>query len=70
MTIDLQDSTASTNFSQNALSAANRAFQLLITGPSPLSVDGHSIAHGVPSRPIDLGELKELLLTPQAGDEL
>ncbi|MFE0147756.1 hypothetical protein ACFWY5_11455 [Nonomuraea sp. NPDC059007] len=70
MAIDLQDSTASTKFSQNALSTANRAFQLLIAGPNQLSVDGRSIAHGVPSRPINLGELKDLMLTPQASDEL
>ncbi|GAA3714419.1 hypothetical protein GCM10022224_095110 [Nonomuraea antimicrobica] len=70
MAIDLQDSTTSKTFNQNALSAADSAFRLLIAGPRPLSVDGRSIGHGVPQRPIDLGELKELLLTPQAGDEL
>ncbi|WP_143044115.1 hypothetical protein [Nonomuraea jiangxiensis] len=52
------------------MSVADRAFTLLVTGPSPLSVDGRSIGHGTPQRPIDLGELKELLLTPQASDEL
>lgn len=70
MAIDLQDSTTTTSFSDNALSAADRAFKLLVTGPSPLSVEGHSIGHGVPQRTIDLGELKALLLGPQAGDEL
>lgn len=55
MAIDLQDSIASKT--QNALSAANRAFQLLIAGPNPLSVDGCSIGHGAPQRPIDLDEL-------------
>ncbi|MEV4477033.1 hypothetical protein [Nonomuraea sp. NPDC049504] len=68
MAIDLQDTT--TSFSENALSAADRSFKLLITGPSPLSVEGHSIGHGVPQRPIDLGELKTLLLAPHATDEL
>lgn len=70
MAINLQDSTTSKNFNQNALSAADRAFQLLIAGPSPLSVDGGLIGGSVPQRPIDLGELKALLLGPQADDEL
>jgi hypothetical protein len=70
MAIELQDSATSNKFNDNALSVANRAFQLLVTRPSPLSIDGRSIGHGMPRRPIDLGELKALLLTPQAGDEL
>ncbi|MGW4799185.1 hypothetical protein ACWEPC_42885 [Nonomuraea sp. NPDC004297] len=70
MAFKLQDNTTSKNFHENALSVADRAFKLLITGPHPLSVDGRSIGHGMPQRPIDLGELKTLLLTPQAGDEL
>ena len=70
MALELQASTTSKHFNDNALSVADRAFQLLVTGPSPLSVDGRSIGHGVPRRLIDLGELKALLLTPQAGDEL
>ncbi|WP_336213592.1 hypothetical protein [Nonomuraea sp. LPB2021202275-12-8] len=70
MALELQDSTTSKRFNDNALSVADRAFRLLVTGPSPLSVDGRSIGHGVPSRLIDLGELKALLLGPQASDEL
>ncbi|MCK2214022.1 hypothetical protein MF672_009505 [Actinomadura sp. ATCC 31491] len=70
MTVDLQDTTASKSFSQNALSAADRAFRFLVTDPNPLSVDGRSIGRGLPRRPIHLGELKNLLLTPQADDEL
>ncbi|RBQ20571.1 hypothetical protein DP939_05610 [Spongiactinospora rosea] len=68
MVLDLHDHAPSTYFNANALSAAERAFRLLITGPSPLSVDGHAIGHGAPQRRIDLGELKALLLSPQAGD--
>jgi hypothetical protein len=67
MALELQDSTTSKPFNDNALSVASRAFQLLVTGPSPLSVDGRSIGHGAPARLIDLGELKALLLGPQAG---
>ncbi|MGI5273358.1 hypothetical protein ACQEUU_29715 [Nonomuraea sp. CA-218870] len=70
MSIDLQGSTASKTFHQNALKAADKAFQLLITGPNPLSVDARSIGHGAPQRPIDLGELKTLLLSSKADDEL
>ncbi|NRQ30658.1 sigma-70 family RNA polymerase sigma factor [Nonomuraea sp. NN258] len=70
MGLDLPDSTTSKNFTENALSAADRAFRLLVVGPSPLSVDGRFIGHGVPQRAIALDELKEMLLAPQAGDEL
>ncbi len=70
MALELQDCTASKHFNDNALSVADRSFQLLIAGPSPLSVDGRSIGDGAPMRRIDLGELKTLLLAPQASDEL
>ncbi|MET8986951.1 hypothetical protein ABZW49_16000 [Nonomuraea wenchangensis] len=70
MVIDFQDGTISRGMSQNALGAAERTFQLLIAGPSPLSVDGCLIGHGVPQRSIELGELKALLLAPGAEDEL
>ncbi|MEV4565168.1 hypothetical protein AB0K12_15490 [Nonomuraea sp. NPDC049419] len=66
----LKDNTSSTHFNENALRAADKAFHLLVTGPRPLSVDGRAIGYGLPERPIDLLELKELLLKPQAGDEL
>ncbi|MEO3807186.1 hypothetical protein [Nonomuraea sp. B1E8] len=70
MAIDLQDSTASKTFHRNALNAADRAFQLLIIGPNPLSIDGRSIGRGAPQRPIDLGEVKALVLSPKADDDL
>ncbi|MCG5220584.1 hypothetical protein [Streptosporangium sp. KLBMP 9127] len=70
MALSLQDNATSKSFNDNALSAADRTFQLLITGPSPLSVDGRLIGHGAPMRSIDLGELKALLLAPHADDEL
>ncbi|TDC00698.1 sigma-70 family RNA polymerase sigma factor [Nonomuraea longispora] len=70
MATDLQDSTAATNSNLNALNAADKAFRFLITGPNPLSVDGRFIGHELPQHPIGLGELKALLLSPQADDEL
>lgn len=48
-------------FAGNTLAVAERAFRLLITGPAPPAVNGKTIGHGLPPRPIDLGELKELL---------
>ncbi|WP_131740468.1 hypothetical protein [Actinomadura roseirufa] len=54
----------------NALTVAERSFQLLITGPQPLAIDGHAVGHGLPHRPVDLGELRTLLLKRSASDEL
>ncbi|GAA1738483.1 hypothetical protein [Nonomuraea bangladeshensis] len=70
MGLDLQDKTTSTSFNDNALSAADRTFRLLVTGPDPLSVDGRSLGHNLPQRLIGLDECKELLLKPHASDEL
>lgn len=53
-----------------ALNVAERSFQLLITGPHPLAVDGRAVGHGLPARSVDLGELRALLLSPTASDEL
>lgn len=39
-------------------------FHLLVTGPSPLSLNGATIGHGLPSRAIPLDELRGLLLHP------
>jgi hypothetical protein len=55
-------------FDGNALSVAEKTFRLLITGPSPLAIDGEAIGHGLPARPVDLGELKERLLGRDASD--
>ena len=57
-------------YGQNALSIAERSFQLLTTGPSPLAVDGEAVGHGLPARAIDLSELRMLLLETSASDEL
>ncbi|WP_329521846.1 hypothetical protein [Spirillospora sp. NBC_01491] len=54
----------------NALAVAERSFQLLITGPNPLAIDGRSVGHGLPARSVDLGELRTLLLGPAADDDL
>ena len=56
--------------SGNALTVAERSFQLLTTGPSPLAVDGKAIGHGLPARAVPLGELRELLLKRTASDDL
>ncbi|RSN08327.1 hypothetical protein DMB42_19940 [Nonomuraea sp. WAC 01424] len=70
MAIDFRDTTTCKTMNENALSTVHRTFTLLINGPSPLSVDGDIIGHGAPQRPIDLDELKGLLLLPEAEDEL
>ncbi|MFI0410606.1 hypothetical protein [Actinomadura sp. 3N508] len=53
-----------------ALNVAERTFQLLITGPQPLAVDGRAIGHGLPARSVNLGELRMHLLAPTASDDL
>lgn len=40
------------------------AFRLLVVGPSPLSLNGAAIGHGLPARLIPLDELRGLLLHP------
>lgn len=54
------------------LDVATVAFGLLTTGPQPLSVDGRTLGHGLPHRPIVLHELAAILLHPscdvEAGD--
>ncbi|MWA04601.1 hypothetical protein F8568_030335 [Actinomadura sp. LD22] len=53
-----------------ALNVAQRSFYLLTTGPRPLAVDGQAVGHGLPARTVDLAELRELVLAPDASDEL
>lgn len=48
----------------NALDLADQHFNLLVSGPSPLALDGTVIGHGLPARDIDLRELRALLLHP------
>jgi hypothetical protein len=49
------------------LDVAERTFQLLITTPPPLAVDGRELGYGLPARLIVLGELRALLLHPATG---
>jgi hypothetical protein len=49
------------------LDQAQAAFDLLVTGPDPLTVDGRLIGHGLPRRPIPLDELKSMLLHPSVS---
>jgi predicted DNA-binding protein (UPF0251 family) len=55
---------------QNALGVAQSAFHDLITGSSPLSLDGSALECGLPARNIDLAELRDLLLNPGSGAEV
>ena len=49
----------------HALAAAERSFRTLTAGPDPLALDGSTITGGrLPQRPIDLHELRVLLLDP------
>src|SRR5438128_1183994 len=45
-----------------ALDVLDTSFRLLVTGPSPLAIDGAVLGHGLPARLIPLGELRRLLL--------
>lgn len=49
------------------LDVAEGALRLLTTGPSPLSVDGRRLGHGLPRRPIPLGELSSVLMHPSTS---
>jgi hypothetical protein len=54
----------------NALDVLDTSFRLLVSGPSPLAIDGAALGHGLPVRQIPLDELRGLLLdrgTPYAG---
>lgn len=47
---------------RSVLDAVDNAFRLLSVGPSPLSVDGTALGHGLPARPIPVVELRNLLV--------
>jgi len=49
------------------LGVLDRSFALLVCEPSPLALDGAAVGHGLPARPIPLGELRRLLLDPGIG---
>jgi len=51
----------------SALDVAEATFRLLATGPGALSVDGRRLGHGLPRRPIPLGELASVLMHPSTG---
>jgi hypothetical protein len=46
------------------LQVAERSFELLAAGPSPLSVDGRLLGKGLPARDIGVGELRVILMHP------
>ncbi|MFI7114154.1 hypothetical protein ACIBK9_48125 [Nonomuraea sp. NPDC050227] len=50
-----------------ALDVAEHAFNLLMRGPSPLSVDGAALGQGLPARPIPMNELRAILLHPSCS---
>jgi hypothetical protein len=53
-----------------ALDVLDTSFRLLVTGPSPLAIDGAALGHGLPARLIPLDQLRALLLrrsTPYAA---
>jgi hypothetical protein len=45
-------------------------FRVLTSGPAPLALDGCHLGHGLPARPIPLGELRVLLQHPAATNDL
>jgi hypothetical protein len=45
----------------------DRSFRLLTAGPAPLALDGRTVGHGLPARPIPLDQLRSLLLHPSVG---
>ncbi len=49
------------------LQAAMITFELLTTGPNPLSVDGRELGHGLPRRMIPLDELASVLMHPSTS---
>ena len=50
------------DYNPSPLDTLEAAFTLLITGPQPLALEGAAIGHGLPRRPIPLGELRVMLL--------
>lgn len=54
----------------DALDVLDTSFRLLVSGPSPLAIDGAALGHGLPARLIPLDQLRALLLqrnTPYAA---
>ena len=55
------------NGTQRPFTVLDRSFGLLVCDPSPLALDGAAVGHGLPARPIPLGELQTWLLHPSVG---
>jgi hypothetical protein len=51
------------------LDVAETTFRLLTAGPSPLSMDGRRLGHGLPRRRIPLPELASILMHPSTNYE-
>jgi hypothetical protein len=49
------------------LDVAEHAFNLLMRGPDPLSIDGTELEEGLPARPIPMNELRVILLHPSCS---
>jgi hypothetical protein len=49
------------------LAVLDRSFRLLVCEPAPLTLDGRTVGHGLPARPIPLDVLRSLLLHPSVG---
>lgn len=49
------------------LRVAEDAFRVLVADPTPLSLDGRLVGHGLPRRPMPLDELRAVLLHPATG---
>jgi len=55
------------NGGQRPFDALDRSFRLLVCDPAALALDGAAVGHGIPARPIPLGELRGLLLHPSVS---
>lgn len=58
---------AATPTSSLPLDIAGHAFELLMRGPAPLSVDGALLGEGLPARLIPMDELRVILLHPSCS---
>jgi len=54
----------SDQFGLSPLDEVDRTFDALVCEPHPLALDGARLGHGLPPRPIPLGELRSMLLHP------
>jgi hypothetical protein len=54
----------------SALDRIEQQFQALTTSPHPLVIDGFGVGHGLPDRPVPLGEVRDLLAARTATHDL